>query len=348
MKGVNALPERFEALRPRLLRLAYSQLGSLAEAEDVVQEAWLRLERADAGAIDDLEAWLVTVVGRLALDALGSARLRRERYIGPWLPDPLVAAAGNPDADPADRVTLDETVSHALLFVLERLTPAERTAFILHDVFGYSFAEVGEVVGRTSAAARQLASRARRHVVEQRPRQSGTVEQQQRVVEAFAAAAGGGDLEALLAVLDPDVVLRSDGGGRVQAARKPLVGADRVSRALVALARKFAGRSDARLADVNGLPGLVMVNREDGQGVGARVHRRCGPDHDDPHAAKSRQAPSCGAAMTGPTLLRATLAIVAVSDVVTGLTALLTPRAFYDDFRSGWAGWPSCRRSTST
>jgi RNA polymerase sigma-70 factor (ECF subfamily) len=256
--------ERFEALRPRLLRLAYSQLGSLAEAEDVVQEAWLRLSRVDAEGIEDLEAWLVTVVSRLALDALRSARMRRERYVGPWLPDPLVGAAGD-DADPADRVTLDETVSHALLFVLERLSPAERTAFILHDVFGYSFDEVGDVVGRTPAAARQLASRARRHVVEQRPRQSGTPQEQRLAVEAFAAAASGGDLDALLAVLDPDVVMRSDGGGRVQAARKPLVGIDRVSRALVALARKFAGRSEAHFVDVNGLPGLLMVHREDGQ-----------------------------------------------------------------------------------
>jgi len=259
---MSAAATEFEALRPRLLRIAYGQLGSLAEAEDVVQEAWLRLERADARTIENLSGWLVTVVSRLALDALGSARMRRERYIGPWLPDPLVGAAAD-DADPADRVTLDETVSHALLFVLERLTPAERTAFILHDVFGYSFDEVSAVVGRTPAAARQLASRARRHVVEQRPRQSGTAQDQQRAVTAFAAAAAGGDLEALLAVLDPDVVMRSDGGGRVHAARKPLVGADRVSRAMLRLARKFAGRWEMRFVDVNGLPGMVTVDRED-------------------------------------------------------------------------------------
>jgi RNA polymerase sigma-70 factor (ECF subfamily) len=259
-----AAADEFEALRPRLLRVAYSQLGSLAEAEDVVQEAWLRLERADRETIEDLAAWLTTVVSRIALDALGSARVRRERYVGPWLPDPLVdAAAGDPD--PADRVTLDESVSLALLFVLERLSPAERTAFILHDVFDYSFEEVGDVVGRTPAAARQLASRARRHVVEQRPRQSGTPEQQRRAVEAFAAASAEGDLEALLTVLDPDVVMRSDGGGRVQAARKPLVGADRVSRALIRLANKFAGRSDAHFVDVNGTPGVLMVDREDGE-----------------------------------------------------------------------------------
>lgn len=194
---------------------------------------------------------------------LGSAQARRERYVGPWLPDPLVAAVD--EADPADRVTLDESVSLALLFVLERLTPAERTAFILHDVFGYAFEEIGEVVGRTPAATGQLASRARRRVVESRPRQSGTPEQQRRAVEAFAAAAGGGDLHALLEVLDPDVVMRSDGGGRVQASRVPLVGADRVSRALVALARTYASRSDAHFVDVNELPGLLMVNRDDGQ-----------------------------------------------------------------------------------
>jgi RNA polymerase sigma-70 factor (ECF subfamily) len=251
----------FEELRPRLLRVAYSQLGSLAEAEDVVQEAWLRLQRSDREAIEDLGAWLTTVVSRIALDALGSARARRERYVGPWLPDPLVAD----DADPADRVTLDESVSLALLFVLERLSPAERTAFVLHDVFGYSFDEVGEVVGRNPAAARQLAARARRHIVEQRPRQSGSREQQQRAVEAFAAATEEGDLEALLAVLDPDVVFRSDGGGRVPAARKPLLGAERVGRALVALARTNAGRWDMRPVEVNGVPGLLIVDREDGQ-----------------------------------------------------------------------------------
>lgn len=257
------LATQFEALRPRLLRIAYGQLGSLSEAEDVVQEAWLRLQRADAASIENLSAWLVKVVGRLALDALGSARMRRERYIGPWLPDPVVGGLASDDADPADRVTLDETVGHALLFVLERLSPAERTAFILHDVFDYSFDEIAEVVGRTPAATRQLASRARRHVVQQRPRQSGTREQQKRAVEAFAVAAAGGDIEALLAVLDRDVVMRADGGGRVQAARRPLVGADRVSRALARLARRYGPGSEISFADVNGRPGLLIVNREE-------------------------------------------------------------------------------------
>ena len=150
--------ERFAQARPRLLRLAYSELGDVGEAEDVVQEAWLRLERADAEAIENLDGWLTTVVARLALDRLRSARARRETYVGPWLPEPLVSE------DPADRVTLDESVSYALLTVLEQLSPAERTAFVLHDVFDVPFGEVAEVVGRTPEAVRQLASRARRHV----------------------------------------------------------------------------------------------------------------------------------------------------------------------------------------
>lgn len=258
---MTSVEDEFEALRPRLLRIAYGQLGHLAEAEDVVQEAWLRLERSDRTSIENLQAWLTTVVGRLGLDAIGSARARREQYVGPWLPDPLV---GDPaaDADPADRVTLDETVNLALLFVLERLTPAERTAFILHDVFAFSFEEIAEVVGRTPQASRQLASRARRHVADARPRRPGTAQEQRRLVEAFAAAAGEGDIDALLEVLDPDVVMRADGGGLVKAARKPLEGAERVVRAVVALARKELDGADVRFVDVNGGPGLLVTGPE--------------------------------------------------------------------------------------
>jgi len=248
----------FERLRPQLLRLAYSQLGSLSEAEDVVQEAWLRLQRTDQEAIDDLRAWLTTVVGRLSLDAMRSARVRREQYIGPWLPDPLVETPSS-EPDPADRVTLDESVSHALLVVLESLSPAERTAFVLHDVFGFAFEEVGVIVGRSPASTRQLASRARRHVEEQRPRYPASLDQQRSVVAAFTAAVGDGDLDGLLALLDPDVVLRSDGGGLVNAARKPILGADRVGRSLLAFARKGRGSSQVRFVDVNGMPGLLIA-----------------------------------------------------------------------------------------
>jgi RNA polymerase sigma-70 factor, ECF subfamily len=244
----------FQALRPRLQRVAYATLGSVAEAEDVVQEAWLRLERQPPGAIRDLPAWLTTVVSRLALDALTSARSRRERYVGEWLPEPLV----DPAPDPADRVTLDEEVSLALLRVLEALSPAERTAFVLHDVFGHSFGEVAEAVGRTPEAARQLASRARRHVEAGSPRFPATPAQQREVVTAFAAAAGEGDLDALVAVLDPEVVLRSDGGGRVTAARHPLHGAKRVARALLGFARTVPADSRGALVEVNGTAGLLV------------------------------------------------------------------------------------------
>lgn len=243
----------FEALRPRLVRVAYATLGSVAEAEDVVQEAWLRLQRTAPGEVRDLRAWLTTVVGRLALDAIGSARARRERYVGEWLPEPLVGQA----PDPADRVTLDEEVSLALLRVLESLSPAERTAFVLHDVFGHSFAEVAEAVGRTPQAARQLASRARRHVEAGRPRFPATADEQRELVTAFAAAAADGDVGGLVALLDPDVTMRADGGGRVSAARHPLHGADRVARALIAITRKAGAGGRAALVAVNGLPGLV-------------------------------------------------------------------------------------------
>jgi RNA polymerase sigma-70 factor (ECF subfamily) len=247
--------ERFARARPRLLRLAYSQLGDVGEAEDVVQEAWLRLERTGADAVDDLEAWLTTVVARLSLDVLRSARARRESYVGPWLPEPLVRA---PEGDPAERVTLDESVSYALLAVLEQLSPAERTAFLLHDVFEVPFREVAEIVGRTPAAVRQLAARARRHVAEGRPRHPATPDEQRRVVEAFARAASEGDLRGLLAVLDPDVVHTADGGGAAIAARKPLVGAERVARAWVAIARRVAGASRATVVEVNGQAGLLL------------------------------------------------------------------------------------------
>jgi len=242
----------FEALRPRLLRVAYATLGSRAEAEDVVQEAWLRLARADAGGIRDLGAWLTTVVGRLALDALGTARARRERYYGEWLPEPVV----DETADPADRVTLDEQVSLAMLRVLESLSPGERTAFVLHDVFGHSFDEVAEAVGRTPQAARQLASRARRHVEAGRPRFPATRDEQREVVSAFMAAALEGDVDGLLAVLDPEVTLRADGGGRVPTVRQPLHGAARVAQTLAGFARMQTGHG--RVVDVNGAPGLLV------------------------------------------------------------------------------------------
>ncbi len=226
----------FEQLGPQLLRVAYGTLGSLAEAEDVVQDAWLRLERGAPDEIEDLRAWLTTVVARLSLDALKAARRRREEYVGQWLPEPIVERLDEPG--PADRVSLDESVEIALMIVLERLSPAERTAYLLHDVFGLPFDQVAEAVGRSPDAVRQLAARARRHVEAGRPRFPASPEEHERVVVAFVEACGMGDLDRLMEVLDPGVVFRSDGGGRVPAARHPLRGADRVARALLSLERK--------------------------------------------------------------------------------------------------------------
>jgi RNA polymerase sigma-70 factor, ECF subfamily len=249
-----SVAERFARARPRLLRLAYSELGDLGEAEDVVQEAWLRLGRADAETIESLDAWLTTVVARLALDRLKSARARRETYVGPWLPEPLTSE------DPADRVTLDESVSYALLTVLEQLSPAERTAFVLHDVFDMPFDDVAEVVGRTPEAVRQLASRARRHVNGESPRFAASRDEHDRAVRAFAQAVAEGNLEGLVAVLDPDVVWTSDGGGRASAARRPLLGGARVARAWATLSRR-ATHAPVEV-ELNGRLGLVLASMD--------------------------------------------------------------------------------------
>ena len=250
MTAPEVLADAFEAQRPYLLRVAYGQLGSIAEAEDVVQEAWLRLQRVDADDVRDLRAWLTTTVSRLALDALRSARMRRERYVGPWLPEPVV------DADPADRVTLDESVGMALLVVLETLSAGERVAFVMHDVFGYDFAAVAEVLGTSQEAARQQASRARRRVREGRPRFPATPEQQRAIVEAFLAAVSDGDADALLELLAPEAVMRADSGGVVNAPRKPIEGAAKVARATLGLARTGGKGAVVRIVDVNGMPGL--------------------------------------------------------------------------------------------
>ncbi|MEV1202277.1 RNA polymerase sigma factor SigJ [Microbispora rosea] len=254
----------FEAMRPRLLGVAYGLLGSLDEAEDVVQDAWLRLRSATAAGggeeIRDVTGWLVVTVSRLALDVLRSARHRREEYVGPWLPEPVLSGPvlSKPvftGPDPAERVTLDESLSMAMLVVLESLSPAERTAFVLHDVFGLTFAEVGEAVGRSPAACRQLAARARAHVASRAPRFDVDPAEHRRVVHAFARACLGGDMDALVALLDPDVVLRSDGGGRVRAGRRPVSGAAKVARLLSGIQR--FGRYELVSAVVNGWPGLL-------------------------------------------------------------------------------------------
>ncbi|MBE3012522.1 RNA polymerase sigma factor SigJ [Microbispora sp. NEAU-D428] len=264
---VTGLDAEFQAMRPRLLGVAYGLLGSLDEAEDVVQDAWLRLRssRASDGGdeIRDVTGWLVVTVSRLALDVLRSARHRREEYVGPWLPEPILTGpilAGPVLAqpDPAERVTLDESLSMAMLVVLESLSPAERTAFVLHDVFGLTFTEVGEAVGRSPAACRQLAARARAHVASRAPRFDVDPSEHRRVVHAFARACLGDDMDALVALLDPDVVLRSDGGGRVRAGRRPVFGAAKVARLLFGI-RRF-GRFELVPVVVNGWPGLLRYH----------------------------------------------------------------------------------------
>jgi RNA polymerase sigma-70 factor (ECF subfamily) len=200
-----------------------------------------------------MRAWLTRTVGRLALDALGSARARRELYVGPWLPEPLV---DEPAEDPAEQAAVAESVALALLIVLERLSPAERTAFVLHDIFGMAFAEVADVLARSPAATRQLSARARANVAAGRPRFPPTRAEQRALIEEFARACTEGDLNGLMALLHPDVVWRTDGGGRAIASRRVQRGAAKVARGLVALARRPP--QAGALRDVNGWPGLVL------------------------------------------------------------------------------------------
>lgn len=255
------LANAYDRARPRLVRVAYAVLGTYAEAEDVVSDCWLRMVEADRhNAIEDVDAWATVAVARAALDTLRSARRRRERYVGPWLPEPLVGAhAGSSGPDPADRVTLDDTISYALLVVLETLTPAERTAWVLHDLFGVAFADVAAAVGRTPAAVRQLAVRARAHVNDRAPRVTVDGAEHATAVRGFLDAAVGGDLGALIEALDPDVVLTSDGGGQVTAARRPIRGADKVARFLRGAVSLIGADERVQLVDVNGAPGLGIL-----------------------------------------------------------------------------------------
>ncbi|KGM11179.1 RNA polymerase sigma factor SigJ [Cellulomonas carbonis] len=248
-----------EQHRRRLVGLGYRMLGSVAEAEDVVQEAWLRLAGTDD--VRDVGAWATTVVSRLCLDRLRSARARREAYVGPWLPEPVLTRV---EDDPAAVAERDDSVRLALLVVLERLTPEQRVALVLHDSLGIPFAEVAEVLGTSVPTARQHASRARRTVADATPPEPVAPDVQRSVVAAFARAAAGGDVAELVRVLAPDVVLTSDGGGRVRAALRPVVGADPVARFLVGLATRARGDVQVVPVLVNGEVGLVVLLVEDG------------------------------------------------------------------------------------
>lgn len=261
MDDIDAL----EAERRNLLALAYRMLGTVADAEDAVQETyvrWYRMSEEERAEIINPAAWLTRVAGRVCLDVLGSARVRRESYVGPWLPEPLPRSSplvSSAPLDPLDRVTLDESVSMALLVVLESLTPAERVSFVLHDVFGVPFAEIAETVGRSQDAVRQLASQGRRRVRDRRAGRA-TREQHDAVARAFLEASATGELERLIALLDPDVVLRSDGGGKMSAARRPVVGADRVARFLLGIPHLNPGIELRPTEMVDGVALLATLN----------------------------------------------------------------------------------------
>ncbi|MEJ2855629.1 MULTISPECIES: RNA polymerase sigma factor SigJ [unclassified Saccharothrix] len=248
--------------RRRLINLAYRLLGSLADAEDVVQETyarWYAMSEAEQRAIESPGAWLNKVAGRLCLNVLSSARVRRETYVGEWvpepLPDPTEWITGRPAADPVDRVTLDESVSMAFLVVLDAMTPAERVAFVLHDVFRYSFAEVADIVGRTPGACRQLASSARRRLRDAPPPTTPAA-RQARIVRDFKQALESGDVKALVALLDPDVTAIADGGGLVTTTLHPVEGAEGIVRSLLRFQYRLRGLTLLERT-VNGQPGLI-------------------------------------------------------------------------------------------
>jgi RNA polymerase sigma-70 factor (ECF subfamily) len=252
--------------RRQLINLTYRLLGSLAEAEDAVQETyarWYAMTARQQEAIHSPGAWLTTVASRICLNLLGSARARRETYVGEWIPEPLpertewiVGRPGDTSVDPADRVTLDESISMAFLVVLESMTPAERVAFILHDVFGYAFAEVAEIVGRTPAACRQLASSARRRIsASQAP--AAPAASQAGIVSAFKAAWEAKDIDALIGLLDPDATAIADGGGLATTFVRPIEGGEQIARAWVEIANRASGTMTFLERAVNGQPGLV-------------------------------------------------------------------------------------------
>lgn len=254
--------EAFEPHRSYLFGIAYRLLGEVAAAEDAVQEAFLRMRHAPED-LREPRAWLTTVVTRLCLDELRSARARREVYVGPWLPEPLVSSVESDAADPARRAEDVESLSMAMMVVLESLSPLERAVFVLREVFGYDYAELAAMLDKTEAAVRQLAHRAREHVQARRPRFDHDEQRRREAVERFLVATVTGDVEALMATLSEDAVLLSDGGGVVQAARKPILGADRIARFFLALVERYSGPGQrAEIADVNGSVGLLLYDGE--------------------------------------------------------------------------------------
>jgi RNA polymerase sigma-70 factor (ECF subfamily) len=259
MIGAVVSEEAFREQRPRLFSLAYRMLGSAADADDVLQDAWLRWQ-ANVEELASPGAWLTTVVTRLCLDQLKSARVRRESYVGPWLPEPLpTESTAHVPADPAAH---HESISMAFLVLLEQLTPAERAAYLLHEVFDYSHLEIAQMLSLSVENCRQLALRARGHLRERRPRFAPSRERHERLLQEFLLAIRAGQLEPLQRLLSEDVVLRSDGGGKASAAIKPVLGSERVGRYFLGLVGKMVRQQlpiEFRMLDVNGWPALITL-----------------------------------------------------------------------------------------
>jgi RNA polymerase sigma-70 factor (ECF subfamily) len=262
MSHADSADELLEELRPVSFAIAYRMLGSVSEAEDIVQEALLRLHRAleDGERIQSPRAFVGTVTTRLAIDELRSARARRERYVGEWLPEPIVTDSSD---DPAQHAEMADSLSLAMLVLLESLSPEQRAVLLLHDVFDYDHAQIAEIIGKSEANVRQLATRARRHVGERRPRFQTTREQREELTERFFRAAEQGDLAGLEALLAHDVELTGDGGGKVPTIARPLHGRSRVARTLINWGRVMARAGmSLRFVDVNGGPGALYLDAQ--------------------------------------------------------------------------------------
>jgi RNA polymerase sigma-70 factor (ECF subfamily) len=260
---MSAAAESFEELRPLLFSLAYRMLGSVSEAEDVVQDGFVRYQRAqaDGASIDSAKAYLSAVITRLSIDHLRSARAQREAYVGQWLPEPLVGEAEGDD--PAEMAQRSDELSMAFLLLLERLSPLERAVLLLHDVFGYEFAEIAEIVNRSSESCRQLAVRARRHIAQGKPRFKASVRDRDALAERFFAAVRDGEVEALRQMLAADVMVQGDGGGKAPQWSRPIVGPDRVAKLMAGVGRQIAdidGYLERRR--VNGQPGAIVRTAE--------------------------------------------------------------------------------------
>lgn len=255
--------ETFETLRPRLFGIVYRMVGSAMDAEDILQEAYLRWQATDQAAVASPQAYLTTMVTRLAIDHLRSAQVRREEYVGPWLPEPVLVADAPEAVDDlaGEHAVLVESLSSAFLVLLESLNPVERAVFLLHDVFDYDFAEIASIVGKSEANCRQIARRAREAINARRPRYEPSPAKRDRLLHQFIQTVEQGDLPGLVGLLSKDIVLWSDGGGKAVAALRPIYGPEKVATFMLALARLVQPGDEVRVTTVNGQPGLLYLDQ---------------------------------------------------------------------------------------